>query len=94
MRRVLQDSHFPNDREPSYHVSTGIVMPVGMSKRVRAYIMEKIGMTEIRDAKISDVKRLLEIYDYYVQNTAITFEYDTPSVDEFTACNISNDSGK
>ena len=51
-------------------------------------------MTEIRDAKISDVKRLLEIYDYYVQNTAITFEYDTPSVDEFTACNISNDSGK
>ncbi len=65
-------------------MSTGIVMPVGMSKRVRAYIMEKIGMTEIRDAKISDVKRLLEIYAYYVQNTAITFEYDTPSLDEFS----------
>ena len=42
-------------------------------------------MTEIRNAKISDAKRLLEIYDYYVRNTAITFEYDTPSIDEFTA---------
>lgn len=42
-------------------------------------------MPEIRDAKISDVKRLLEIYDYYVQNTAITFEYDTPSLEEFSS---------
>ena len=42
-------------------------------------------MTEIRDAKIADAERLLEIYDYYVRNTAITFEYDTPSLDEFKA---------
>lgn len=42
-------------------------------------------MPEIRDAKISDVKRLLEIYNYYVQNTAITFEYDTPSLEEFSS---------
>ena len=29
----------------------------------------------IRDAKLSDAPRLLEIYSYYVKNTAITFEY-------------------
>ena len=40
-------------------------------------------MVTIRDAKLEDAKRLLEIYDYYVKNTAITFEYDTPTVEEF-----------
>ena len=30
----------------------------------------------IRKATIEDTKRLLEIYAYYVKNTAITFEYD------------------
>ena len=38
---------------------------------------------EIRKAELSDAERLLEIYGYYVRNTAITFEYDTPSPDEF-----------
>ena len=42
-------------------------------------------MTYIRDAKVADAERLLEIYDYYVRHTAISFEYDTPSLDEFTA---------
>ncbi len=37
----------------------------------------------IRDATAGDAGRILEIYDYYVKNTAITFEYDTPSLDEF-----------
>ncbi len=37
----------------------------------------------IRDAKISDAPRLLEIYAYYVVNTAITFEYDVPALDAF-----------
>ena len=41
-------------------------------------------MIDIRKARIADADRLLEIYDYYVQNTAITFEYDTPSREEFT----------
>ncbi|MBQ5561635.1 MAG: GNAT family N-acetyltransferase [Lachnospiraceae bacterium] len=40
-------------------------------------------MIEIRSVKQADAKRLLEIYDYYVQNTAITFEYETPSLTEF-----------
>lgn len=32
----------------------------------------------------SDAKSLLEIYAPYVKNTAITFEYEVPSVEEFT----------
>lgn len=37
----------------------------------------------IRTATIGDAERLLEIYAYYVKNTAITFEYDVPSLEEF-----------
>ena len=37
----------------------------------------------IRDVRLEDAKRLAEIYAYYVKNTAITFEYDSPSVSEF-----------
>ena len=40
-------------------------------------------MIKIRDAKIADAKDLLEIYDHYVKNTAITFEITTPDVTEF-----------
>ena len=39
-------------------------------------------MLEIKEAKISDAKELLDIYDYYVKNTAITFELVTPSLFE------------
>ncbi|SKB92478.1 phosphinothricin acetyltransferase [Lachnospiraceae bacterium] len=38
----------------------------------------------IRKADVSDTEELLRIYDYYVQKTAITFEYDTPSPEEFS----------
>ncbi len=37
----------------------------------------------IRDAGLSDVDRILEIYAWYVENTVITFEYEVPSVEEF-----------
>ena len=37
----------------------------------------------LRDATLSDAGRLLEIYSYYVENTAITFEYDVPSLEAF-----------
>lgn len=36
-----------------------------------------------RIATVNDAQDLLKIYEYYVKNTAITFEYDVPSVDEF-----------
>ena len=38
---------------------------------------------EIRYAKLEDATRLVEIYRYYVEKTAITFEYEVPSIEEF-----------
>ena len=40
-------------------------------------------MFTIRSAVPGDAGRLLEIYDYYVQNTAISFECRTPTPEEF-----------
>ena len=40
-------------------------------------------MIIVRDATLKDAARILEIYDYYVKNTVITFEYETPSLEEF-----------
>lgn len=40
-------------------------------------------MVTIRQARLEDAERILEIYDYYVRNTAITFEYETPDIAEF-----------
>ena len=37
----------------------------------------------IRSAVPEDAGRLLEIYAYYVENTAISFEYDVPTPEEF-----------
>lgn len=37
----------------------------------------------IREVKEGDAERLLEIYSYYVLNTAISFEYDVPTQEEF-----------
>lgn len=42
--------------------------------------MKNIG---IRMADPEDAAALLDIYSYYVKNTAITYEYDVPSVAEF-----------
>lgn len=39
----------------------------------------------VRDAVPDDAARLLEIYAYYVEHTAITFEYAVPTPDEFRA---------
>ena len=44
-----------------------------------------INTISIRDAELCDAGRILEIYAYYVKNTAITFEYDVPTLDEFRA---------
>ena len=39
----------------------------------------------IRLATPADAPALLDVYAPYVRQTAITFEYDVPSVEEFTA---------
>lgn len=38
---------------------------------------------KIRTATVEDAEQLLEIYAYYIKNTAVTFEYEVPSVEEF-----------
>ena len=38
---------------------------------------------EIRIASLRDAKALLHIYEYYVKNTAISFEYEVPTIKEF-----------
>lgn len=38
---------------------------------------------QVRVAKVTDAERLLEIYAPYVENTAITFEYEVPTLQEF-----------
>lgn len=40
-------------------------------------------MLTIRPAKSSDAKAIQSIYAPYVEKTAITFEYEVPSVQEF-----------
>lgn len=37
----------------------------------------------LREVTPDDAEELLKIYEYYVLSTAITFEYDVPSTDEF-----------
>jgi len=37
----------------------------------------------IRSARPEDAERLVELYRYYVEQTAISFEYEAPSVEEF-----------
>lgn len=38
----------------------------------------------LRLATVSDASELLEIYSYYVKNTSITFEWEVPSLKEFS----------
>ena len=37
----------------------------------------------IRKVNENDIERLVEIYSYYVENTAISFEYNPPTIEEF-----------
>lgn len=37
----------------------------------------------IRSVSLNDAEALLNIYAYYVKKTAITFEYDVPTLEEF-----------
>lgn len=38
---------------------------------------------KIRDARLDDAQRLVEIYAPYITETAVSFEYEVPTVDEF-----------
>ena len=55
----------------------------GGADRFRRERGEKMEKTIVRDATPGDASRILEIYSYYVTDTAITFEYVIPSTEEF-----------
>ena len=40
-------------------------------------------MITIRSVTIDDAEQILGIYAYYIRNTAVSFEYEVPSVEEF-----------
>ena len=40
-------------------------------------------MVTIRNAALQDAAKLLSIYAYYVNDTAVSFEYDAPTLQEF-----------
>ena len=42
-----------------------------------------MGLISIREVQIIDASRLAEIYSYYVTNTAVSFEYEAPTAEEF-----------
>ncbi|MBO6209942.1 MAG: GNAT family N-acetyltransferase, partial [Schwartzia sp.] len=46
-------------------------------------MMQEWREMKIRSAIVDDAEQLLAIYAYYVEHTAISFEYDVPSVQEF-----------
>ena len=46
-------------------------------------MLHEMNDVKIRIAAVEDTQRILEIYEYYVRNTAITFEYEVPTAEEF-----------
>ena len=42
-----------------------------------------MAMYRIREATLEDAERLVGIYSHYVLNTAVSFEYEVPTVTEF-----------
>lgn len=47
-------------------------------------VQEHATDVRVRPATLSDAPRILQIYAYYVEHTAITFEYTVPTLEEFT----------
>lgn len=45
---------------------------------------KKTSNISIRPATVEDAEKILQIYSYYVTDTAISFEYDVPTVEEFS----------
>ena len=75
IEKVILSDHLPE------HWTYPLIQPFLLQefqKRARTK-----GRISLRTANLSDAPRLLEIYAPYVTDTAITFEYDVPAVEEF-----------
>ena len=58
--------------------NTGLLVRTG-----KELFQKEAAKTQIRVAREADAEQLLAIYAPYVRETAITFEYEAPSVEEF-----------
>lgn len=76
-----------NELSPVYDqsgVSTAVAykiireMLLAMSQKENFY-----GWYRNKKAEIGDAEQILNIYSYYVKNTAVTFEYEVPHIEEF-----------
>lgn len=51
---------------------------------IKTNITQRLMNIQIREAKSEDAGQLLAIYAPYVRETAITYEYDVPTLEDFT----------
>ena len=70
--------------EPSDDMAEAIYKDIkGEHKRIIAIGGGTVIDILVRDAKLEDAERILDIYAYYVENTAITFEYVVTTLMDF-----------
>lgn len=54
-----------------------------MDRKTRSGREKIMNDVEIRRVNVDDAEDILQIYGYYVRETAVSFEYDVPTVEEF-----------
>lgn len=76
------------DNDIGNEIDNDMDMDKDMNKKNNLYDKKKIIYKDkdivIREVSIMDAPELVEVYRPYVEKTAITFEYEVPSVEEFT----------
>ena len=86
---MTQRSHFDKIASISSRENPIVLYPfAGFSQtQKKRHKMSDTKSTQykIREAQIEDAARLVEIYSHYITDTAVSFEYEVPSVDEFKA---------
>ena len=74
------DPKFVSALRPKTGYAQVLAMPGHKSHGEMEKVMKNV---EIRPADIGDAEDILKIYAYYVTETAISFEYDVPTLDDF-----------
>lgn len=85
-----REANIDNDMNKDIDNDIGNDMDKDMNKEKNLYDKKKIIYKDkdkdivIREVSLMDAPELVEVYRPYVEKTAITFEYEVPSVEEFT----------
>jgi phosphinothricin acetyltransferase len=87
-REANRDNDMDKDIDNDIGNDIGNDMDKDMNKEKDLYDRKKIIYKDkdivIREVSLMDAPELVEVYRPYVEKTAITFEYEVPSVEEFT----------